>query len=104
MNSKETYKFSLKDDARFEVNGKKIDHEVGDTLFTKTIRAGVAQLEGYRLTHKNPSELEWEIRVYNFILGSPDRNDRAEQYLKSRHKAGLKTKRQVVKDLGWNVA
>lgn len=61
------------------------------------------QLIGYRGISPLPDELEWEIRLYDFMLEDPV--TRLEQYNTARMVGHtLRSKRAVAKDLGWEVA
>lgn len=59
------------------------------------------QLVSFRKTTDDPAELEWEIRLYDFMLEEPIK--RFSQYSGARQRTGgrLLPKRQVVKKLGW---
>lgn len=60
------------------------------------------QLIGYRTTTSKPEELEWEIRVYEFMLEDP--LTRLQAYQAARAQPGWpKAKRAVVKELGWKI-
>lgn len=58
-----------------------------------------------RHTTKKPDELEWELRVYEFMLLNPV--NRLADYMKVRNRDGgyphLVPKRQVVQELGWEI-
>lgn len=55
-----------------------------------------------RSTTRFPKELEWEIRVYDYMLEDPV--IRLEQYFKARWLAeGQLAKRDAIKNLGWDV-
>lgn len=101
----ENYTIPLTSDGSFEIDGKPVLHEVGDTFLTKTIRMTLKQLESYRGSTANPAELEWEIRLYKYILNSPNKNDLAADYARERQCKSLSqppvNKRKVVKKLGW---
>jgi hypothetical protein len=61
----------------------------------------IKQLESYRGTTSNPDDLEWEIRVYKYILESPE--ERWEQYSQARNWDKYISTRDAVKQLGWDV-
>lgn len=68
-----------------------------------TIQMFRDQLVGYRKTTSHPEELEWEIRLYDYILEDPA--NRLSAYKEARMGRGFvpKNKREVVKALGWEV-
>ena len=60
------------------------------------------QLIHFRGKTEKPEELEWEIRLYDFILEMPE--TRLRQYNEVRFGDGYpKSKRITVKILGWNI-
>ena len=62
----------------------------------------IDQLEECRFTTTKPDLLEWEIRLYKFMLLDPVR--RLDAYHKTRKVGGaLLDKREVVNKLGWIV-
>ncbi len=68
----------------------------------EVVRCFIDQLKTYRGTTPNPEQLEWEIRVYEFIL--QDIDVRYKAYMETRMSGHLVlTKRQVVEKLGWDV-
>lgn len=73
------------------------------------VYVGVTQLrkrlEDEGLSVKQREELEWEIRLYEWITRQPDATHKAEVYLRMRFESGCGTmpKREVVERLGWNV-
>jgi hypothetical protein len=72
-----------------------------------SIRVSLEQLKSYRGKSPKPDELEWEIRLYEFILAQPDPDLAADLYFKRRnHGHGLPPlrKRDVARKLGWEVA
>lgn len=75
------------------------------TYFSDVIVQTREQLISYRKKTKHPEELEWEIRVYDFILTQPNPNIAAEKYFKARTTHGnfLLAKRMAVKKLGWDI-
>ena len=68
-----------------------------------TLNMLISQLEGYRETTPKPEELEWEIRLYKYMLKDPVA--RMRKYYEERSKVGMGpgSKRQVAKNLGWEV-
>lgn len=51
-------------------------------------------------------ELDWEIKLYEWILGQPDAAQKATRYLDKRFPRWGKvtySKREVVKELGWRI-
>lgn len=70
------------------------------------VRMLIRQLEKCRKSTPQPSELEWEIRLYEYILSQPDPDETARQYMNARDKLGtgrMLPKRDVVVALGWDV-
>ena len=62
----------------------------------------IAQQKNQFVTDKR--DLDWEIKLYEWILKQPDPEDKASAYLKARHQGrpgSMVNKRIVVKDLGW---
>jgi hypothetical protein len=57
---------------------------------------------------KGNADIEWEIRLYEFILQSPEAGFMAERYLRTRFDANFGPtpipKRKVASILGWNVS
>lgn len=78
---------------------------VRGTGLTGMIEVALAQLESYRMTTSKPDQLDWEIRLYQYILSQPDPESAARAYLTTRAsgKGGQKPKRQVVEELGWEI-
>lgn len=82
-----------------------------DDLGIATINVGLQQLEHFReiKCSNKPEELEWEIRVYKWILAQPDAKEKADLYLRARMPGDgrlhlpPRDKRAVVKDLGWDI-
>jgi hypothetical protein len=72
---------------------------------TGMIEVALAQLESYRATTSKPDQLDWEIRLYQFILSQSDPESAARAYLTARAsgKSGQKPKRLVVQELGWKI-
>jgi hypothetical protein len=76
-----------------------------DNLPLSTINTGLQQLEHFKKVgcSPKPKELEWEIKLYKWILAQPDSRQKADEYLKARHRGsgGLYSKREAVRILGW---
>lgn len=71
-----------------------------------TVITGLQQLQGFKRMgcSANPEELEWEIKLYEWILGQPDALEKASSYLRVRNAGGrLLSKREVVEKLGWKI-
>ncbi len=85
-----------------EIGGKAINCGRGATGL---IRVALEQLRAYRATTPNPVELEWEIRLYEFILAQPNAEEAAAAYQKTRHRGGGSPlpKREVAARLGWRI-
>jgi hypothetical protein len=68
---------------------------------------GIRLLEGLRKTTRKPADLEWEIRLYKWILQQPDPEATAKQYFEMRENQTDPFmplgKRETVKRLGWVV-
>lgn len=67
------------------------------------VQVFLEQLKGYRGRSPNPEELEWEIRLYEWILEQPDAEAKADAYFKARHSDSClyRSKRETVRALGW---
>lgn len=80
------------------------------TLHSDNIRQALEQLMSLRNTTPNRAELEWEIRLYRFILADKDPEAAAKLYYEARYietKPGefrMLSKRAVVAKLGWRVS
>lgn len=65
----------------------------------------IDQLESMRATTPKPEELEWELKVYRYMLEDPAA--RLAAYMKARRTnpngASMRSKRQAVKILGWEI-
>ena len=64
----------------------------------------IDQLESYRKITRNFDDLEWEIRLYRFMLENPE--DLLLQFHEARYQDGteiLKSKREVASILGWEI-
>jgi hypothetical protein len=83
----------------FKINGKTF------TGFAGGISAAREQLIAYRKRTPKRKDLEWEISVYDYILGSSDPEAYAMAYFKARKRYphGPKAKRQAISHLGWGV-
>lgn len=68
-----------------------------------TIQAFIDSLTDLRAGCPNPEDLEWEIRLYQFILLDPIA--RLKAYQEQRFSKGYVPvkKREVVRKLGWKV-
>lgn len=73
------------------------------TLHADAIREGLRQLRILRKNTLFPQEIEWEINLYEFILASTDPEACAKAYLGARTNMPKPSKRQVAKDLGWDI-
>ena len=80
-----------------------IDMNDADGGASSTIKMFIAQLEGLRKTTGHPEELEWEIRLYQFMLKDPAK--RLDDYGKMRRSCddGWMPKREVARQLKWEV-
>lgn len=89
--------------AEITENGKK--REMRGSFNLAFIEIGLDQLKGYRGTTPHPEELEWEIRLYEWILSQPNPEEKADQYGKARHpgSGAPRSKRLCVKELGWEI-
>lgn len=72
------------------------------TFLTDTIRLGIEQLMSMRNRTSKRAELEWEIRLYRYILRQNDPEAAAREYFTAR-KENVVSKREVVKILKWKV-
>jgi hypothetical protein len=71
-----------------------------DLTTNRTMIEGfILQLKKYRQTTSNPEQLEWEIRLYEFMLKDPD--SLLNQYMEKRYSSGTLSKQETVKLLGW---
>lgn len=72
------------------------------------IEGGLKQLEKYKLEgnfHGSQEDLDWEIKLYEWILRQPDALEKADQYMSMRFSSrnGLISKRTAVRLLGWTI-
>lgn len=78
-----------------------------ENLAIATIKTGLQQLNYFKRigSSPKPDELDWEIKLYEWILGQPDAEEKASAYLSARHvgkeEGFILEKRDVVKKLGW---
>lgn len=82
-----------------------IDYNDKEGAARETIKMHRETLESFRPLTNKPEELEWEIRLYNFIEQDPHR--RLTEYMDARlpeNSRGVPIdKREVVRILGWDV-
>ncbi len=80
-------------------NGKEKEYPDGEIGLIHVARD---QLISFRKTTDNPKELEWEVRVYDYMLAQPDPAKAWNDYGNVRHSGpGYISKRAAVKKLGW---
>lgn len=80
-------------------------------LHSNNIRQALEQLMSMRNTTPNRAELEWEIRLYRYILADKDPEAAAKLYYETRHvqdpsapmRFRMLPKREVARRLGWKV-
>jgi hypothetical protein len=79
-----------------------LDYDDPNAAAKVTLQIFIDQLTELRSTTSKPAELEWEIRVYHFILEDPVKRLTAYQNARRRGD-GLKpySKRDAVAKLGW---
>lgn len=79
-----------------------IDYSNPEEAAKTTLRMFIDQLISYRGTSPKPDELEWEIRVYEFMLNDPSPATRLRQYQEARAGKYCTTsgKRDAVSALG----
>lgn len=82
-----------------------IDYGKPDEAARTTIQIFLDQLMAYRGVSRDPDGLEWEIRVYEYMLQDPVK--RLAEYQKARMpgdgpRAPI-SKRKAVASLGWNI-
>lgn len=72
-------------------------------FYRKTVEMHKDTLISLRKTTPKPEELEWEIRVYDYILVDPA--VRYPQYQLARFDDNNmpRSKRTVIKELGWDI-
>lgn len=73
---------------------------------TNTLKMHIEMLKMYRNTTDKPDELEWEIRLYEYMLNSADMKKLYDDYNRIRYEdtdAPPLEKREVVERLGWVV-
>lgn len=80
------------------VNGKYISTE---SLPLTAVIAMREQLICYRGTTPNPELLEWEIRIYEFIIAHQNPEHMAEQWMQASKKN--RDKKLRIKELGWEI-
>lgn len=81
-----------------------IDFGKPDEVARETLRMHIDTLKSFRGTTPHPVEMEWEIRVYEYILEDPAK--RLKEYQNARYGIGdgcraLIPKREAIKTLGW---
>lgn len=59
------------------------------------------QLASYRGLEHPPKDLEWEIRLYDYMLEDPEQRMREYNDVRFQPEYGIISKREVVKQLGW---
>ncbi len=76
------------------------------TFHQDVIRQAIEQLMSMRNTTSKRELLEWEIRVYRWILRQPDPEGTAMKYFAKRQEMGgiMSDKAEVIKALGWEIA
>lgn len=80
-----------------------------DSIVMSTIHTGLQQLKHFKRTNSSddPGELDWEIKLYEWILAQPDAEVKAKEYMDARHvtpeEGYLLEKREVVRRLGWKI-
>lgn len=78
-----------------------------DHLGLSTIHTGLQQLKYFKKigSSSKPKELDWEIKLYEWILAQPDAKQKSYEYLRARaiHGGSLLPKRRVIKNLGWKI-
>lgn len=83
---------------------KNIDSSDPRQFAIDTIHVFIRQLERHLETTSNPIELEWEIKVYKYMLLDPE--VRLKQYNYARfgeNDTAYRPKREAIKILGWNI-
>jgi hypothetical protein len=88
-----------------EINGSKTATIPNDEL--TPIRLGLIQLIHYRKLgcSPKPAELEWEIRLYEWIINHPQAKEIARLYIDERRKSNFSNdKREIAKKLGWEIS
>ena len=75
------------------------------TFHADAIRQALEQLMSLRNSTKKRAELEWEIRVYRWILHQPDPEATALQYFEARDTGTMipADKREAIARLGWSI-
>jgi hypothetical protein len=81
----------------------KIDLTADDGGAASIIRMYKDGLERMRGSTDHPDELEWEIRLYDFILEDPAPRLKAYQEARFPDDGAPIEKREVIRILGWNV-
>ncbi len=78
-----------------------IDFTNAEEAAKTTLQMFKDQLISYRPTTPNPELLEWEIRLYDFMLEDPV--PRFEAYRRARYgkEGGMRSKHETVGALGW---
>lgn len=87
---------------RYPGNGHRLSAELNNNA--DAIKFGIKQLKILRSSTPNRKELEWEIRLYKFILKQTDPEKAASDYFRVRNKVcPPRSKRETVRILGWVV-
>lgn len=94
---------------KVESNGGGIKNATYSSIGLACINMGLEQLKHYKEigSSSQPEELDWEIKLYEWILSRPNPEATAYQYLEAREERidgkfeRLLEKREVVSKLGW---
>lgn len=65
---------------------------------------GLAQIKHYKkhgTSVRTPEQVDWEIRLYEWILSQPDKEEKARLYCEARKI--VTSKEDVCKRLGWDI-
>ncbi len=76
------------------------------SIMLATIHTGLQQLEHFKKIgcSNQPDELDWEIKLYKYILAQPDPEKAARAYQDARYSdKKFRNKRAAVKILGWEI-
>ena len=80
------------------------EEEVSGSFALAPILMGLKQLKMYRerVPPERRDALEWDIKLYEWILAQPDAEDKAMDYARVRKRPPL-PKKEVVEILGWDI-
>lgn len=78
---------------------------LGDSPDIVAITVALKGLLKMKRNREGPLDIDWEIRLYEWMLRQPDVGQKCKQYFKLRFGGvnGLMSKRLIAKKLGWEI-